>query len=217
MLSMQNAAIFDNAMMNDLETVGNAQISTSVVKYGTGSMSFDGTGDYLKSPILPQASFNTGSFTVEFWAYLNDNTNTFDFCGTATWANYIGAGLSGWSVSYVNESVSFSYQSNNNYVIATSFSGTTLNTGTWYHIAIVRSSNVIKCYVNGVASATTISSSTNMQSNAYGVWVGTAGNGNVYNYYLNGYMDDLRITNGYARYTANFTPPTAAFPNFGPT
>jgi hypothetical protein len=42
-----NAGIFDNAMKNDLETVGNAQISTSVVKYGTGSMAFDGTGDYL--------------------------------------------------------------------------------------------------------------------------------------------------------------------------
>jgi hypothetical protein len=216
LLNYTNAAIFDNAMMNNLETVGNAQISTSIKKYGTGSMSFDGTGDYLKSPILPQASFNTGSFTIEFWAYLNDNTNVFDFCGTATWANYIGAGLSGWSVSYVNESVSFSYQNNNSYVIDTRFSGTTLSTGTWYHIAIVRSSNVIKCYVNGVASATTISSSTNMQSNAYGVWVGTAGNGNVYSYYLNGYMDDLRITNGYARYTANFTPPTAALTDTGP-
>ena len=47
LLYYTNGAIFDNAMMNDLETVGNAQISISVVKYGTGSLAFDGTGDWL--------------------------------------------------------------------------------------------------------------------------------------------------------------------------
>ena len=208
-----NAGIIDNAMMNNLETVGNAQISTSVKKYGTGSLAFDGTGDWLRPPLTPQAALGSGDFTVEFWARVTDTGIAFDFCGTATWGYYIGAGKSGWSVSFASSLVSFSYQSNNSYVIATNFSGTGLSANTWYHIAIVRSSGVIKCYINGVASATTISSSANIASNTYGVWVGTAGDGDTYGYLMNGYIDDLRITKGYARYTANFTPPTAAFPN----
>jgi hypothetical protein len=47
LLLAPNAGIFDNTGKNNLETVGNAQIDTSVKKYGTGSMEFDGTGDYL--------------------------------------------------------------------------------------------------------------------------------------------------------------------------
>jgi hypothetical protein len=215
LLYYTNGAIFDNAMMNDLETAGNAQISTSVVKYGTGSLAFDGTGDFLRPPVSPMGNLG-GNFTVEFWAYLNDQ-DAQDFVGTATWANYIGAGKSGWSVSYTSSSVSFSYQNNNSYVIATAFASTTLSTSTWNHVAVVRNNGTIKCYVNGVASATTISSSTNFVSTTYGVWVGAAGDANTYGYELNGYLDDVRITNGYARYTANFTPPTAAFQNFGPT
>ena len=202
-----NAGIFDNAMMNDLETVGNAQVSTSVKKYGTGSLKFDGVGDYLSTPVSPQASL-PGDFTIEFWAYLNDQ-DAQDFLGTATWAYYIGASKSGWSVSYVNGLIGFSYQSNNTYVFANNFTGTALSNGVWNHIAIVRSGGVIKCYLNGVASSTTITSSTNFVSTTYGVWVGCAGNGNAYTYELNGYLDDVRITNGVARYTANFTPPTS--------
>ena len=215
LLNYTNGAIFDNAMMNDLETAGNAQISTSVVKYGTGSLAFDGTGDFLRPPLSPMASLG-GDFTVEFWSYLN-NQDAQDFVGTATWANYIGAGKSGWSVSYTSSKVSFSYQNNNSYVIATTFNSTTLSNSTWNHVAVVRNNGTIKCYVNGVASATTISSSTNFVSTTYGVWVGAAGDADTYGYELNGYLDDVRITNGYARYTANFTPPTQAFQNFGPT
>jgi hypothetical protein len=54
-----NAGILDNAMMNDLETVGNAQISTSVKKYGTGSMYFDGTGDWLSVPKCQTLEFGS--------------------------------------------------------------------------------------------------------------------------------------------------------------
>jgi hypothetical protein len=62
-----NAGIFDNAAVADYETVGNAQISTSVKKYGTGSMSFDGTGDWLVAAPSANWDFGSGDFTIEMW------------------------------------------------------------------------------------------------------------------------------------------------------
>ncbi len=79
-LSFTNGAIIDNAMMNNLETVGNAQISTSVKKYGTGSLAFDGTGDCLKSNTASTDlyAFGSGNFTIEMWFYITAFTNTYN-------------------------------------------------------------------------------------------------------------------------------------------
>ena len=211
LLNYTNAGILDNAMMSDLETVGNAQISTSVKKYGTGSIAFDGTGDWLTSPYISGLNDLSGDFTIEFWIYFNSQASITDLLGTSNNQAYLGAGKSGWIVGYRTATgVCFSYQSNSSWVFDTAF-GTSISTTTWTHIAIVRSGSTISCYKNGVASGTTITNSSNLVSNTYGVYVGTgAGNQTLQ---LNGYIDDLRITKGYARYTSNFTPPTAAFPN----
>jgi hypothetical protein len=83
LLNYTNAGIYDNAMMNDLETVSNAQVSTSVVKFGTGSMSFNGSSSYLQGPVNPSYAFSTGNFTVEFWAYITTNQNA-EFVATIT-------------------------------------------------------------------------------------------------------------------------------------
>lgn len=85
----------------------------------------------------------------------------------------------------------------------------TVNDGTWRHIAVVRSGSNLYCFNNGVLQSTTsITSAIFYKGPA--VIVGKKANN-----FTTGaaYIDDLRITKGYARYTANFTPPTAAFPN----
>ena len=214
LLSYTNAGILDNAMMDDLETVGNAQVSTSIKKFGTGSMYFDGTGDWLASPYVSGINDLAGNFTIEFWIYFNSQGSITDLVGTANNQAYLGSGKSGWIVGYRTATgVTFSYQSSSSWVFDTAFglSDTSISTTTWTHIAIVRSGSTIKCYKNGVASATTITSSAALVSNTFGVYVGSgAGNQTLQ---LNGYIDDLRITNGYARYTTNFTVPSAAFPN----
>ena len=71
LLNFTNGGIIDNAMMNDLETVGNAQISTSVSKFGGGSLAFDGSGDYLLIPNGENFNFGSGSWTIEFWVRFN--------------------------------------------------------------------------------------------------------------------------------------------------
>jgi hypothetical protein len=195
-----NGGIFDNAMMNNLETVGNAQISTSVFKYGTGSMAFDGSGDYLVQPYTQGQNFGTGNFTIEGWFYLNSLSNTY----------YVLGGT--WSVENSNEWL-IQVQNNGNIRFltsaGTSFYSAGITTGTWYHFAAVRNGTTITLYING----TSVGSYTN--SNSIGSTAVTTywGIQNASVWPWNGYIDDLRITKGYARYTANFTPPTAAFSN----
>ena len=200
-----NGAIFDNAMMNDLETVGNAQISTSVVKYGTGSLAFDGTGDYLAGPASLTGVFGTGNFTIEAWVYTTASSGTqcvFDtrFTDASTAGCFFGL--------YSSNAVLF-------YTSATVLTGGTVTANTWNHIAAVRSGTTVTVYLNGtsVASGTRSNDFTQNYVQIGGSPFVTSSTPNSFF----GYIDDLRITKGYARYTANFTPPTAAFPNIGPT
>jgi hypothetical protein len=198
LLNMTNGAIFDNAMINDLETVGNAQISTSVKKYGTGSIAFDGSGDTLIASANPIFALGSGQYTVEFWMYWNSVSNINEFiCFTTT-------GNTGCFTLY--------YSGGTLQAVATGGAGGTSgswspSTNTWYHVAVTRdSSNNQRIFIDGTQIATATSTN-NYDQNGFTL---------CYAKTFNGYIDDLRITKGYARYTANFTPPTAAFPNIGP-
>jgi hypothetical protein len=201
LLSYTNAGILDNAMMNDLETVGNAQISTSVKKYGTGSMYFDGSGDYLLSPSVMPNSLGSGDFTVEFWVYVSayvDGDTPLCIGTFGTWYPNIMIRMNtNWTISVGNGS---------SWVFVDQGFGTKA-IGSWAHIAITRSSGTLRAFLNGVQGYS-VSNSTDMTLKQVVV-----GNGTLNNLYFNGYIDDLRITKGYARYTANFSVPTAAFPN----
>ena len=200
-----NGAIFDNAMMNDLETVGNAQISTSVVKYGTGSLYFDAAGSYLVTANSPNVTLGSGNWTMECWIYSTDpgGVKTITAKGFPTSGGFL------WWVQSGDLRIRLYDTSGGQVNIAAT---AVISANTWYHVAVVRSSNTVTMYVNGtsVASGTytsALTSTSNFEIGAY-----NAGTGN-----FQGYIDDLRITKGYARYTTTFTPPTAAFPNIGPT
>jgi len=199
LLSMTNGAIFDNAMMNDLETVGNAQISTSVVKYGTGSLYFDGsTSNRIRPPASINYAFGTGNFTVEAWIYVNSLTpENFIF---DTRSSVSTAGM-GFNIEPSTGKLRYSGSANN---VLTS---TGVTTGVWTHVAWVRNSGTITGYINGVSGGSAANSDNLTQTN------GEVGNVPFASVGTNMYIDDLRITKGFARYTANFTPPTAAFPN----
>jgi len=194
LLNFTNAGIYDGTMKNDLETVGNAQISTSVVKYGSGSMYFDGNGDYLRPNSGNIFNFGTGDFTVEFWLYLNATTaQTFIDCRPGSAGDYILFDYDPTLRLYVGST--------------TVLSGKSLSTGQWYHIALARSGSTVKYFVNGVQEASaTMTTNLLSASNPY------IGSNYVPGAYLNGYIDDMRITKGVARYITSFTPPLVALP-----
>ena len=195
--NMTNGAIYDNAMMNDLVTLDGAQISTSVKKYGTGSLSFNGTTSYLNSPANLSAGFGLGKFTIECWIYYNSVANSqIISVGGGSVTNGIYWQLYGGflTVGY-------------NGVAAISSYAWTPSSSTWYHLAVVGNSGTITQYINGTSASSASYSTAFVDAN---IQIGYGGAG-----YLNGYIDDLRITKGYARYTSNFTPPTTALPNYG--
>ena len=190
-----NAGIYDNAMMNDLETVGNAQISTSVKKYGTGSIAFDGSGDYLVIPSSPNFALGTGDFTFECWCYPTSSASFRYLFSIGGDSNFTFALNSGTYTPYF-------------YAGSTILTSSQSLTGSqWNHVALVRNNGTLAIYVNGVSGGTA-SFSTSISAGIGYVAAQSTGS-----YPLTGYIDDLRITKGVARYTANFTAPTAALPN----
>ena len=197
LLNFTNAGIIDNAMMTTMETIGNAQISTAQSKFGSGSMYFDGTGDYLSIPSTQNLNFGTGDFTVEAWVYPNSlATDWFIISASGSGGFFFGFSKDtvtgfGWG----RTAVAWDYR--------VADTGTA---GTWQHVAISRSGTSMRIFVNGTQIGTTQTNSTSYNLSTTSTTVGSQGSG----YYLNGYIDDLRVTKGYARYTANFTPPTAA-------
>ena len=211
LLNTTNGAIFDNAMMNDLETVGNAQISTSVKKYGTGSLAFDGTGDCLKpNPATTDLyAFGSGNFTIEMWFYITAFTNTyntlFDSRPVSTQGAYPTIAITSGRLYYYVSSAER---------IATANS--TITTGQWYHLAVSRSGTSTKMFLDGTQVGSTYTDSTVYLNGTSRPVIGAEGYNSPPNDVINGYIDDLRITKGFCRYTATFTPPTSALSDTGP-
>jgi len=203
LLNYTNAGIYDATSKNDLETVGNAQISTAQSKFGGSSMYFDGTGDYLDVSPSGFSSFGTGNFTVEFW--MRTAGSSFNIINPAT-----ATGTGYWALLVVTGSGGFRWNDAYNITNLWTQTATSVLDNNWHHIAVVRNgtgSGNVNIYFDGVAQGTAKTDSTNYNG-ASTAW--RIGSGNVGAF--NGYIQDLRITPGIARYTANFTAPTAAFP-----
>jgi hypothetical protein len=200
-----NAGIFDNTKKNNLVTVGTARVSTAEKKFGTGSMLFNGSTDYLSTINKQDLSLGSGNFTIECWVYANSIGS---FNGVfAQWPNNGGSVNNSFVLESVGSSMQF-YWCAGSTIFGPATLGT-ITTGSWIHYAICRSGNTLYPFKNGILG-TTVSITQTLNSPTSNITVGglVAGSG-----YWNGYIDDLRITKGVARYTANFTPPTQAFPN----
>jgi hypothetical protein len=191
-----NAGVIDNAMMNNLETVGNAQISTTQSKWGGSSIAFDGTGDWLLTQSIPQNAIGP-VFTVECWVYLTVGGVVQWICGNNT-----GSGSTAFVLQIETNRTVYGGTWNNGTQTTAAVS---LNT--WTHIALVGDGTNYKIYLDGTQSGSAVA--VNDITSALPIYIGAQPTG-ARNF--NGYIDDLRITKGFARYTANFTAPTAPFP-----
>lgn len=207
LMNSTNGGIIDSSTGSIIETVGNAQVSTSVKKYGSGSLLFDGTGDYLN--ILSTVGvIGSLDFTVEGWfrhtsagqaaIWWDNATATFADNNFSIRTDYIDSTRSIYCwVGGV--STTFSYTS------AVTF----LNN--WVHVALVRSGNSLKLYLNGtVCTGTGALNTTTVDLTTLKIGGAPAPSSGYSSF--TGNISDFRITVGYARYTANFTPPGSSLP-----
>jgi hypothetical protein len=178
---------------------GNAKRSTAIKKFGNSSVYFDGTGDWLLIPASDTTKL-AGNFTIEFWVYAVAWSGQM---GMVTITNTSSSGSDGLAI-YFDTANKISFWVNGNGGTATTTA--TYTTSTWYHIALVRNVSTNTLYVNGLASA---SNSITPTVSTPAIGVGRLYNDNT-SFSLNGYIDDLRITNGIARYTTStYVVPTS--------
>lgn len=183
---------------------GNAVISTTQYKFGSSSAYFDGTGDSVRF-VGKTLEIGTNDFTFEFWVYatsLAANRHVLD-CRTTTSSQIA-------PLIYVSTAGALIYYVNGASRITSSNSAIVIDT--WYHVAVSRSSTTTRMFIDGTQVGSDYTDSNTYVSTpiTLGGYYPTNANSHL------GYIDEFRMSKT-ARYTSNFTAPTAAFTNDGNT
>jgi Concanavalin A-like lectin/glucanases superfamily len=181
---------------------GSSALSTAQSKFGGASAYFDGSGDCITSSDV--FNFGSGDFTLEAWVYPTT-------LAAGTYYCCIGNGYPIQLYIHNNNMVFWASSSNTSGTyLVTALTGPASSVGlnVWSHIAVTRSGNTYQLWVNGTGGGTATVSGAVAIGNSLPTLGGLNLSGSMV-YYYSGYMDDLRVTKGVARYTTNFTPPTA--------
>lgn len=205
------------AMTSSILSVGDAKLSTAARKYGSNSYYFDGNGDYLQivQSAIGFTPTTTTPFTIEAWVYMTA-------AGGCLFSNEISGSVQvcvGFSVGTLGFNDSNANQTGGRYVVFGNYNGSAwsqvvsssqLTLSTWTHIACVFTGSASKIFVDGV----------DVTVGTVATWITSQGTVNYFvgrrwdtaaAPYFTGYIDDFRLSQGIARYTTAFTPPTSTF------
>lgn len=202
---------FDNSALEskgNTFTNANVLFSGSTSRFGGYSAQFGSAGTgALKLPYVA-ASYDwfSSDYTVEAWV------------NAASWSTWVAgsvpnlianAAQEGNTVNWAfgpmgNGTVKFFYWNGAGNAISSTL---TLPTNTWNHIAFVKAGSIGTIYINGTASGSSTIQGSPMSSTAQPLTIGR-----VWTQSLVGFVDEVRITKGVARYAGSFTPATTAFP-----
>lgn len=180
---------------NGMTSTGTTEVTTQFKKFGSESGTYASTG---RQSVTNAANlqFGSGDYTIEAWVYRPSAALLRTLLSK-------GAAATGWLLQInTSQQVIFTVTST---IILTSTA--TISTGTWTHIAVTRSGTSTRLFVAGNLEATATDSTAFSQTENLSIGVDRSNTSG-----LNGYLDDIRLTKGVARYTATFTPPTATFP-----
>ena len=177
---------------------GNAKLSANQKKFGFTSLVLDGVGDYITVTSQPDFEFGTGDFCLEAWVY---PTSTGTYRTLFDLRN--AGGDTGGIILGITDADQLYFFYNGNYRVGPAG---TIPQNTWTHVSLARSSGQTKAFINGTQVGSTYTDSNNYAQR--GIRIGADPSGN---YAFTGYIDDVRISKGAARYTTTFPVPTTAF------
>lgn len=189
---------------HSVTATGSVEVDTAEKKFGTGSILFSsGLSDSLEIADSTDFDFGSGDFTLEAWLNVNNTASRTVF---AKWSSFqqsffLGGGASNYGFYYSTAGT------DPNLAI-------TLNpwpsTGTWFHLAVCRDGSNLRMFVDGTQEGSTFNIGSTSFFDGSGPLI--IGDNSTINPAFDGWMDEIRITKGVARYTSNFTAPTSAFP-----
>ncbi|MFA5272041.1 MAG: LamG-like jellyroll fold domain-containing protein, partial [Candidatus Omnitrophota bacterium] len=177
---------------------GNAQLDTAQKKFGSASLLLDGNGDYATVADNSNWNFGNGDFTIDFWAkfstvsssgFLEQYVSPSDY-----WAFYYNAGTF--------------YLVVDDAVISTPAFTPAVNT--WYHVALVRNGNLLYTFINGTKIAGSPGNVTGLTMPDVGAVLDVGTNRRMGMYHP-GWIEEVRISKGIARWSSNFTPPDTPY------
>ena len=189
----------DAAGGHAVSAVGSARVSAAQAKFGNAAY-FDGDSAYLEAADSPDFEPGSQPFTIDFWMYPLDGagwsfplSKSVPDAGLGYDIRFAGnsirvVGVNGWAENII--------------------SGACISTGDWNHVAISSTSNTVYLFVNGVQQGTCPRS--NIPDTGVPLRIGWAGS-NYGAALYHGYVDEVRITLGMARWTNNFAVPTSPY------
>ena len=182
---------------------GNTGVGYEIPSYYGSALSSDGSGDYLDAGSSSDFDFGNGDFTVEYWQNVNSFAGT---PGLGIWDDTNNQ--RSWTI-YQNTSGLPRFYVNTDGTSSGSISvqvSVTISTNQWNHFCMERNGSNLLGYVNGVC----VGINTNLGTQSLftpadpfliGNWATAS------SYYIDGYIQDLRVYKGVAKYKGGFDVP----------
>ncbi|MFZ2777676.1 MAG: FISUMP domain-containing protein, partial [Candidatus Moraniibacteriota bacterium] len=200
-----NSFVDSSASSKTVTAYGDTTQSVTQSEFGGKSAYFDGNGDYLNSPSSGDFAFGTGDFTIDAWVYWAGTSTPYQnivgssstgFTGNASYFRVWGAGVTTYT-----SHIGIGHPG----IDPELYSTNAIPANAWTHVAVVRSSGNLYLFINGVLNGSKSNSTTNYDFSDNGTTIGSSPWDGSDGWY-SGYMDEVRISKGIARWTSNFTP-----------
>jgi len=196
-----SSAFADEMQFHVVAANGDAQVDTAQKKFGGASGLFDGDNDRLVMPDSADWDIIAGDFTIDFWVKFNSITYS------STFVEHFENNANEYRIGHQTDiGLYFGVQQNGAWIVHLSHGSQSISDSNWHHVALSKNESTYRIFLDGVQIATTTDSDAdNFAGSLY------IGNDGGLTQDFNGWMDEIRISKGIARWTANFTPPTTPY------